>query len=87
MNLISSEVLRNFGDRLQLNNGFEKESDVDAYLSTFSNFDQEFISNKKRSIRNLNYMTATGDEAGITQQEESATDNNDDFQNLLSSIG
>ena len=32
-------------------------------------------------------MTATGDEAGITQQEESATDNDFEFKNILNTLG
>lgn len=86
LNLISAGGLKHFRDRL-LSNGFEKDSDVDAYLSAFSNFDQELVSGKKRNIQNLNYMTATGDEAGITQQEESATDNDFEFKNILNTLG
>jgi hypothetical protein len=40
-----------------------------------------------RKFRALNYNTATGDEGGITNQDESATDNDLEFMSILRGIG
>jgi len=86
MNLIAGGDFKRFRDRL-LSNGFDKESDVDAYLSNFSNFETELVHKRKVNTKNLNYQTCTGDENFFTIQEDSATTDNDfGFENNLLSI-
>ena len=42
---------------------------------------------KSVMIKKLNYMTATGDEGGITNQDESCTDGDFDFKSILRGFG
>lgn len=63
------------------------QSDMES-LQLSVNFDQyEGNSSRIKKLRALNYNTATGDEGGITNQEESATDNDFEFMSLLRGIG
>lgn len=86
MNLMAGGDFIKFRERL-MSNGFDKESDLDAYLSNFSNIDAELVHKKrKKNIKNLNYQTCTADEF-ITNQEDSATTDNDfGLENNLLSI-
>ena len=69
---------------------FGLESDPDSQLSLqLSAYDQDFgTAHKFRAFRFLNYQTATGDEGGgITNYDESATDNDFEFKSFLRGVG
>ena len=85
MNMIAAGDFMKFRERL-MSNGFDKESDVDAYLSNFSNFDTELIHKRKVNVKNLNYQTCTGEENNTVQEDSATTDNDFGFENNLLNI-